>query len=442
MTESRVAYGVVPPRRDGWIGLIGVDGLALEPVDQDGFMLALECDRDWARAFELWLAGKAKNTQRAYRRAWQDLLAFSGKQPWEMLSGDLQAWAEDLARRQMDSAAVRARQRKGLRAPAGCTGLSASTVALWLSAVSSFYRYVTTAFLVPSPAGGERPLHGHNPALIVRRPDVRGYARAEYLDSWELARLLAAVPRTTVAGLRDYALLLGYVLTGRRNAEWRTLRWGDLRARSDRVEYVWSGKGTNEARVELPPPVWEALLEFMEGSGRLERIQRDEYVFRALGRQAARLPCVQRCRRPEGEPLSAESVNRLLRKYARKAGLDAGKLHVHVLRHSAAMLEEQAGSGLAEISRFLGHADPKTTMRYLDHLRGHADGTWKRKAEALGIGNGDAGKRGRKGVGGALTPTLARQKREQKGASDERRGGERARDEDAGVGRGEITQPE
>jgi integrase len=59
-----------------------------------------------------------------------------------------------------------------------------------------------------------------------------------------------------------------------------------------------------------------------------------------------------------------------------------------ILRHSAAMLEEELGTSLAEISKFLGHADPKTTMRYLGHLRGRPDGTWRAKAELLGIGGG------------------------------------------------------
>jgi hypothetical protein len=33
----------------------------------------------------------------------------------------------------------------------------------------------------------------------------------------ELRRLVQAMPRDTPAGLRDYALVLGYVLTGKRN---------------------------------------------------------------------------------------------------------------------------------------------------------------------------------------------------------------------------------
>ena len=84
--------------------------------------------------------------------------------------------------------------------------------------------------------------------------------------------------------------------------------------------------------------------------------------------------------------LSAGEVNRLLKRYARMAGLDEERIHVHVLRHSAAMLEEELGTSLTRISEFLGHADPKTTMRYLRHLRGEGDETWEGKMEVLGIG--------------------------------------------------------
>ena len=42
---------------------------------------------EWSRAFERWLSEKALNTQRAYRRAWDDLCVFTGKVPVEMLSG-------------------------------------------------------------------------------------------------------------------------------------------------------------------------------------------------------------------------------------------------------------------------------------------------------------------------------------------------------------------
>ena len=46
--------------------------------------------RHWTRTFQRWLTSKAPNTQRAYRRAWDDLLSFSGKHPAHIGSADLQ----------------------------------------------------------------------------------------------------------------------------------------------------------------------------------------------------------------------------------------------------------------------------------------------------------------------------------------------------------------
>jgi len=242
--------------------------------------------------------------------------------------------------------------------------------------------------MVPSAngdPGGERPLGDRNPAATIRRPDVASYARADYLDASELARLLGAIPRWTVRGLRDYALILGYVLTGRRNGEWRRLRWGDLRARGERVYYTWQGKNTEHARNELPPPLWDAIRGYLEAAGRLEGMGPEAYVFTPLGDNATRLPNVDAGDWDRNRPLSGGATNGLLKRYARRAGLDARRIHVHVLRHSAAMLEEELGASLASISAFLGHANPSTTMRYLEHLRGQPDTTWEGKARLLGL---------------------------------------------------------
>ena len=215
---------------------------------------------------------------------------------------------------------------------------------------------------------------------------MTSYARADYLDAGELTRLLSAIPRQTVRGLRDYALFLGYVLTGRRNREWRRLRWGDLRARGERITYSWRGKNTEHARNELPPPLWDAIRAYLEAAGRLQGMQPGDYVFTPLGDNATRLPNVEVGEWDRNRPLSGSAANRLLKTYARRAGLDPQRIHIHVLRHSAAMLEEQLGSGLASICAFLGHANPTTTMRYLEHLRGQPDTTWEAKAQLLGIG--------------------------------------------------------
>lgn len=292
---------------------------------------------------------------------------------------------EDLANRAVNPTVLRGLMRKGRRSAVQARGLSASTISLWLTAVSSFYRFVTTRYTVRTEDGRERPLHTYNPALTVKRPKVESYAKADFLNAVDLRALLGAINRNRLSGMRDYALFLGYVLTGRRNSEWRTIQWHDLTARGTRIFYTWRGKKTERAKNELPPPVWEAIRDYVDAAGRLGAMQPGDFVFTALSDNATRLPDVSRLTWDGNQPLSASAVNQLLKRYARKAGLDERRMHVHVLRHSAAMLEEELGASLTSISRFLGHADPKTTMRYVEHLRGRPDSTWRDKVRLLGL---------------------------------------------------------
>ena len=74
-------------------------------------------------------------------------------------------------------------------------------------------------------------------------------------------------------GLRDYALLKSYLLTGFRNSELRTLRWGDLQLEGDRVYCRWRGKGSKTDLVEFPWPAYHAITDFLQAAGRWEPFQ-------------------------------------------------------------------------------------------------------------------------------------------------------------------------
>ena len=61
-------------------------------------------------------------------------------------------------------------------------------------------------------------------------------------------------------------------------------------------------------------------------------------------------------------------VRYLLRRYVKKAAespsLRGKRLHPHSIRHSTAVALLKAGVDFATISHWLGHAGPKTTLRY------------------------------------------------------------------------------
>jgi site-specific recombinase XerD len=72
------------------------------------------------------------------------------------------------------------------------------------------------------------------------------------------------------------------------------------------------------------------------------------------------------CGKPETEPLSVSSVQRVFEKILVRAGIKK-PASVHTLRHSFATHLLEAGTDLFHIQRLLGHMSPKTTAVYL-HL--------------------------------------------------------------------------
>ena len=69
----------------------------------------------------------------------------------------------------------------------------------------------------------------------------------------------------------------------------------------------------------------------------------------------------------DGGPVSDDYVRGLLKRLARKAGVDK-RVHPHALRHTFAVELEAAGTPVTVISKLLGHSSVAVTARYLDHL--------------------------------------------------------------------------
>ncbi len=107
--------------------------------------------------------------------------------------------------------------------------------------MSSYFRFLIRMGLATS-----------NPCDMVERPrtspsPARGYS-AEVVR-----RLLEAVP-DAIQGRRDRAILLVFVLTGRRRSEVMDLKASDITIEDDSVYYSYRGKGGKRGRRELPRP--------------------------------------------------------------------------------------------------------------------------------------------------------------------------------------------
>jgi integrase len=232
---------------------------------------------------------------------------------------------------------------------------SPATIGARIACLSSFYRFLIRMGMTPS-----------NPCDALERPrTVPSQARG--LSADDVRRLLATVP-DTVAGRRDRALLLTFILTGRRRAEVIGLRAGDITIEADTAFYSYRGKGGKAGRRELPAPAFLALQASLADAGLV---------------LATMEPSASVWQIPGGQGISSSTFYTRFRRYLRSAGLPLSGLHI--LRHSAAKLRRDAGESIESVSSFLDHSSLAVTTTYLRRLEGETDGTWPAVAIALGV---------------------------------------------------------
>jgi integrase/recombinase XerD len=232
----------------------------------------------------------------------------------------------------------------GTPSPSGQSRYAASTVSRRLSAVRSFYAYLT-----------DQRVLGASPAVGVRTPKVTKEPRGKGLTAPQLRRLLQA---SAVAGADDDAIVCLLALNGLRVSEVCAAQIEDLRrepggGRSLRVR----GKGGKE--------VWVPL------NGRTERA-----VMSATGRRSngpiVRRPADGRRRAGTMAPWRAfnrQAVYERLLELGQAASLigpsgDVEKLHPHVLRHTFVTLLLDVGEPLVCVQDAARHASPETTRLY------------------------------------------------------------------------------
>lgn len=298
--------------------------------------------RQWKDAKAAWLAAaerRSEHTARTYERSLRRFKRFVDK-PLDRVGGaDVQAWADAMADR-----------------------LSPSTINTYMSAVSSFYQFCADRYTVVGEDGREHGLTDYNPTTRVEREPVQKYGKARALTLEETQALLAQPDRSTEIGARNYAILLMALLTGRRSAEIRGLRWRDIH---NGERFHWRGKGRKERTDELPEPCWAAISNYRRVAG-IKDPNPDDPVFTS--------------RRYTHQTLSSQFLTLMIQGYAEAAGL--GHVTFHTTRHTYAYLRREQGHDVLRISRALAHTNLQTTQVYLDQIATQDDG-WRELWGAL-----------------------------------------------------------
>lgn len=215
-------------------------------------------------------------------------------------------------------------------APAPEHGIGASSRARKLSAIKSFYKYLTVR---------TKQLE-ENPVAELEYPKLRK-SLPKYLTLEQSAKLLSSV--SGVNQKRDYAILMLFLNCGIRRSELVGLNVTDVY--EDRIRVV--GKGNKERFVYFGTPCRKAIDAYM--TERNKKVLTDN---RALFGSR------------NGNRISVTAVHRLVDKALLQAGLDSTQFSAHKLRHTAATMMLSGGVDVKTVQEVLGHENLNTTQIY------------------------------------------------------------------------------
>ncbi len=208
-------------------------------MTDDALVLQSDAPDRWDQALYAFLAEKERRsgpvrTVQSYHHTLRYFFGRLGKAPDQVVPPDVLAYAHGVGQSGKEPSAI--------------------TIGARIACVSSFFKFlIRIEFLEKNPCDAlERPK--------TPQSTPRG------LTAEEVRQLCAAIPDTAV-GLRDRAIILTLVLTGRRRAEMMNLTAGSIEP-GEPAFYTYRGKGGKRGRRELPQPAYLAIVRALSAFGR------------------------------------------------------------------------------------------------------------------------------------------------------------------------------
>ena len=216
---------------------------------------------------------------------------------------------------------------------------SATTRMRKLSALRSFFKY----------AHSKERIIEVDPTADVDAPK-KSATLPKYLTVEESVKLLDTVKndRESKTRVRDYAIIVLFLNTGMRLSELVGLNMESLDPEITTVKVL--GKGSKERMIYLNKAAREALIAYLRQRLDPKHVRTSSNAIFLSGRE---------------ERISNKTVQWMVQKYLKMAGLGSKGLSVHKLRHTAATLMYQSGKvDIRVLKDILGHEQLNTTQIY------------------------------------------------------------------------------
>ncbi|MCC2612644.1 site-specific integrase [Neorhizobium petrolearium] len=295
-----------------------------------------------ADALDYGRAALSENTMRAYRGDWQEF----------------EAWCAVRQRSHLPASPATVANYASSLASAG---KKVPTIARKLAAIRFFHR----------GAGEENPTDNAGVAAIlkgIRRtvgtaPRQKAPATVDVIHA-----LLARIDADTLQGKRDRALLLLGFAGAFRRSELVAITVEDLTFSDEGVDvFLPKSKTDQEAKGQS--------VAVLNGKALKPTDRLKEWLSAA---EITSGPIFRRINRGDhltDEPLSAQSVALIVKKYADAAGLDVEKLSGHSLRAGFVTSAAENRASISRIMEVTRHRDPRTVETYVrraDRFKDHA----------------------------------------------------------------------
>ena len=219
-------------------------------------------------------------------------------------------------------------------------GAKPSTVSRSIASIKAFFHYQYSQDKISK-----------DPSLLLKAPKIEKKF-PEILTTEEVVKLLDQPKGDTPKDIRDKAMLELLYATGIRVTELINLEVDDVNLK---MSYLLRSEGGKERIIPFGTAAKEALARYLKTGREAMVSDRSSKLLFA------------NC---SGQHMSRQGFWKLIKYYAKKAGIDAD-ITPHTLRHSFAAHLVENGADLRSVQEMLGHSDISTTQIYATMNHNH-----------------------------------------------------------------------